>query len=93
MCRITGVESSDTVVALQITVPAAKAGKTSVSVRYIGQEQAPSYGDAVSTYTRIEKRAEAAFEYFAPQMLVQSAKWCSQCNTGRTCLVNGRCGD
>jgi len=48
--------------------------------------------------TRVElgswtpKTAFSTFSFFKPLPAVRSVRWCSECNSGRTCIVMGSCG-
>ena len=33
-----------------------------------------------------------SFEFYIPAMTVQHVRWCSECNRGAACIVNGMCG-
>ena len=57
----------------------------------MGAEAAPRGGVAGRVYARSPKVARATFTYYIPLPRILSVFWCEACNTGRACLVNGRC--
>jgi hypothetical protein len=41
----------------------------------------------------VREADKSSFMYYVPAASISAAKWCQTCFEGRTCIMNGRCGD
>jgi len=64
-----------------------------LKVTFQGAVAPPVGGDPTKEYVRSARVARADFQYFVPSPKVIAAEFCSACNDGLVCLVNGECKD
>jgi cysteine-rich repeat protein len=94
VCSVLRVTNSPGKVSLMVTTPKVpKAANVQVKATYTGKAAPPQGGDPSKVYIRSKKIARTEFSHYRPSPVVISARFCSECSPGRTCISNGRCKD
>ena len=93
-CSVLSYTNLPDSVSLQITAPAvARSANVFLSATFQGKAAPPKGGDPSKVYIRSKKTAKAAFSHYRPNPVVMSARFCSECSEGRTCIKSGLCKD
>ena len=94
VCSVLSVTNSPGKVSLTVTTPRVpKAANVQVKAMYTGKAAPPQGGDPSKVYVRTQKIAKTAFSHYRPAPVIISARFCSECSAGRSCISNGRCKD